>query len=111
MWSLLLANWRAVVIAGIVSAAFAAGFYTNGVRWQSKLNAVELKHSQALAAGYKASLEKYAEANQRAIAAEKTIQELRTRAGKKTIIYRDAVKGDPKCAEQASQPLVCPRPW
>jgi hypothetical protein len=94
-----------------VLLAFAAGWSINGTRWQSKLNAERLEHSEALAAGYKASLEKYNEANQRAIAAEGEIRRLKTLAGKKIIVYRDAVKGDPKCAEQASQPLVCPRPW
>lgn len=107
----LLANWRAVVFAGIVLSAFGAGFYTNGARWQSKYDKQTAAHQTAMAKGWKSALEKYTEANSRALSAEATIAELRTRAGKTRVIYRDAVKEDPKCAAQASQPLVCPRPW
>jgi len=111
MWALIKSRFAVICLVAVAGAASGAAWWINGTRWQSRLNAERLKHTEALAAGYKASLEKYVEANRRSLEAEDEIRRLETLASEKTNIYRDAVKGDPKCAEQASQPLVCPRPW
>lgn len=113
MWPKLLANWQVTVTAAV--AMFAMGAFSgatfNGWRWGEKYQSLEnsqLKGDNKVLTG---ALDQLTKANARAATAEAQIQSLRAQSGKSKIIYRDAVKGDPKCAEQASQLLVCPRPW
>jgi hypothetical protein len=106
--------WLSLRVTGyalIVACVFAAGWYVNGARWQSRLLALKAEQSASLAAGYKAALAKYDEANQRALAAEAKMAEWKILAGKKVVVYRDAVKKNPDCAAQAAQRLLCPKPW
>lgn len=107
--------WPRIPVSVYVGVIFAlaasvASWQINGAIWQSKLNAERLEHSQALAAGYKASLEKYAEANRRALEAEKKIRDTMIRAGEQRKKYEQLLKENPSCAAQDAQPLLC-KPW
>jgi hypothetical protein len=112
MWPL---TPRLVLIAGCALAVFAVGF---GAAWKWQAGTInEMKRTQAeqVAKGATNALNLYHEAQGRADAAEAAVVvltgQLQTARGKTRIIYRDAVKGDPQCAAQASESLACPHSW
>jgi hypothetical protein len=107
-----LTNWRVLAVCAAFAASFAAGWQANGWRLTSAFGRERLEYEQRIAAGWEAALRAHqkqiAEAAEAERRADEAIKRLRKERDKWQTSYETALKADPDCAAQASQPLRCP---
>lgn len=101
----------AISLAAGAALASAATWFGSSVWYGREIAEIQLKHTTQERDDFSQAIKDRDAANQKAKDAEGVIAELRTRVGKKVIVYRDAVKSDPDCQSQAQEALRCPRPW
>ena len=117
-----LTHWRVVVVLAALLAAAAGGALLNGWRLQGEverartaLEAQRADYESKLASGYKASLEAYRKAIQRADDAERAadaaIRRMRKEKDQWKQAFAEAQQNDPDCAAWASGRIACPLPW
>lgn len=109
------AAWRPWILGVSASALVAAGWTANGWRLNATISQMEADHERAIAAGWQKATEKLAEERARAdtivIGAQAEARRLRAELAGRQRQFDDAIREGGECAEQALQPLVCPRPW
>ena len=115
LWPLPAVSSRLVIGAAILSLAFGAGWSVNGWRMGRQIAQIRLDAAQTQLSGYKAAMSALEAQRVRSaeIVAQATAEADRLRkalAGQRAK-YDQAVKEEPECSEQASQPLRCPPAW
>lgn len=116
-----------LVVGGVLLAlGFVLGWTTNGWRLNAKLDAQHAAwHAQAAAQqqaarkavqdAFQRRLDEARRAEQDAIRALSNVvterDRLAERAERVRVVYRDAVRTDPSCAQWAAQAISCPVSW
>lgn len=97
------------VVAFAVGGALGAGLLH--LKWRGDFNQQRAEIAEGRGAALLAEVNRANAAEAKATEAEGRVAALEQAKQKVRIIYRDAARADPKCAEQLAQPLLCPRSW